>query len=161
MFDIIPKFIQEREVFENIKNSVMDPNFPWFYSGTTANLYDKSDYLFYHWLYLNGNQMSDHFNSVLMPLLGRLNLNSLLRCKINLYTKKSKHIKTTFHTDLPEPHKVALFSINTNNGYTLFKNKDIAPSVENTMVLFNGQTEHCSVAQTDENVRINININYR
>jgi len=93
-------------------------------------------------------------------LLGRLNLNSLLRCKINLYTKKSKHIKTMFHTDSPEPHKVALFSINTNNGYTLFKNKNRVPSVENTMVLFDGQTEHCSVAQTDENVRINININY-
>ena len=75
---IIPKFIQEREVFENIRRSVMDPSFPWFYSGTTASLYDKSDYLFYHWLYQDGNQMSDHFNPVLMPLLGRLNLNSLL-----------------------------------------------------------------------------------
>ena len=147
---IIPKFIQEREVFENIRRSVMDPSFPWFYSGTTASSYDKSDYLFYHWLYQDGNQMSDHFNPVLMPLLG----------KINLYTKKSKHIKTAFHTDSPEPHKVALFSINTNNGYTLFKNKDMAPSVETTMVLFDGQTEHCSVAQTDEHVRINININY-
>jgi hypothetical protein len=29
------------------------------------------------------------------------------------------------------------------------------------MVLFNGQIPHCSVAQTDEHVRINININYR
>ena len=158
---IVQKFIQQKEVFENIRRSVMDPNFPWFYSGTTASLYDKSDYLFYHWLYQDGHQISDHFNSVLVPLLGRLNLNSLLRCKVNLYTKKTKHIKTAFHTDSPEPHKVALFSINTNNGYTLFKNKDTAPFVENNMVLFDGQTEHCSVAQTDEHVRINININYR
>lgn len=158
---IVQKFIQQKEVFENIRRSVMDPNFPWFYSGTTASLYDKSDYLFYHWLYQDGHQISEHFNSVLVPLLGRLNLNSLLRCKVNLYTKKTKHIKTAFHTDSPEPHKVALFSINTNNGYTLFKNKDTAPSVENNMVLFDGQTEHCSVAQTDEHVRINININYR
>ena len=158
---IVQKFIQQKEVFENIRRSVMDPNFPWFYSGTTASLYDKSDYLFYHWLYQDGHQISDHFNSVLVPLLGRLNLNSLLRCKVNLYTKKTKHIKTAFHTDSPEPHKVALFSINTNNGHTLFKNKDTAPSVENNMVLFDGQTEHCSVAQTDEHVRINININYR
>jgi hypothetical protein len=28
-------------------------------------------------------------------------------------------------------------------------------------VLFNGQLEHCSVNQTDENLRINININYK
>ena len=161
MFDIVPNFIQERKVFENIRGLIMSPNFPWFYSGTTANSYDKSDYLFYHWLYQSNNQVSDYFNLVLLPLLEKLNINSLLRCKINLYTKKSKHIKTKFHTDLPEPHKVALFSINTNNGYTLFKNKDMAPSVENTIILFDGQKEHCSVAQTDENVRINININYR
>jgi hypothetical protein len=158
---VIPKFIQEREVFEGITKSIMSPNFPWFFSKTTANVNDNADCLFYHWLYQDGNQMSEHFNSILMPLLGRLHINSLLRCKINLYTKKSKHIKTAFHTDSPEPHNVALFSINTNNGYTLFKNKERAPSIENTMVLFNGQIPHCSVAQTDEHVRINININYR
>ena len=157
---IISKFIQEPEIFQQINNTLRNPNFPWFYSGTTADLYDSSDYLFYHWLYRDGSQMSEHFNKILMPLIGRLHINSLLRCKVNLYTKKSKHIKTAFHTDSNEPHKVALFSINTNNGYTLFKNKEKAPSVENTMVLFDGQREHCSVTQTDENVRINININY-
>ena len=138
---IISKFIQEPEIFQQINNTLRNPNFPWFYSGTTADLYDSSDYLFYHWLYRDGSQMSEHFNKILMPLIGRLHINSLLRCKVNLYTKKSKHI-------------------NTNNGYTLFKNKEKAPSVENTMVLFDGQREHCSVTQTDENVRINININY-
>ena len=158
---IIPKFIQEPEVFQKIKDTLMSSSFPWFYSGTTSDPYDTSDYLFYHWLYNDGNQMSEHFNTILMPLLGRLYVNSLLRCKVNMYTKKSKHIKTNFHVDSPEPHKVALFSINTNNGYTLFKNKEMAPSVENTMVLFDGFDDHCSVAQTDENVRINININYR
>ena len=71
---IIPNFIQEREVFENIKRSVMDPNFPWFYNSTTGSSYDKSDYLFYHWLYQNGNHVSDHFNPVLMPLLGMFSL---------------------------------------------------------------------------------------
>tara|TARA_R110001632_G_scaffold28454_6_gene75822 strand:- start:124 stop:606 length:483 start_codon:yes stop_codon:yes gene_type:complete len=158
---IIPKFIQEPEIFQQINNTLNNSNFPWFYSGTTADLYDSSDYLFYHWLYRDGNQMSEHFNKILIPLIGRLHINSLIRCKVNLYTKKSKHIKTNFHTDSPEAHKVALFSINTNNGYTLFKNKEKALSVENTMVLFDGSIPHCSVAQTDENVRLNININYK
>ena len=63
------------------------------------------------------------------------------------------------HTDLPEKHQVALYSVNTNNGYTLFENGDKAPSVENQLVLFDGSLKHCSVAQTDENLRINININ--
>lgn len=158
---IIRNFIKEPEIFNQIKSTLLNSNFPWFYSGTTASVYDSSDYLFYHWLYQDGHQVSEHFNTILIPLIGRLHINSLLRCKVNLYTKKSKHIKTAFHTDSTDPHKVALFSINTNNGYTLFKNKEVAPSIENNMVLFDGQKEHCSVAQTDENVRINININYR
>jgi hypothetical protein len=157
---IINNFIKELEVFEKIKQTLISSNFPWFYSGTTASVYDSSDYLFYHWLFKDGHQSSEHFNEILIPLLSRLNLNSLLRCKVNLYTKKLKHIKTEFHTDSPYPHKVALFSINTNNGYTYFKNKNKVGSIENTMVLFDGAMEHCSVAQTDENIRINININY-
>ena len=158
---IINNFIKELKIFNQIKNNLLSQNFPWFYSGTTASVSDNSDYFFYHWLYKDGRQVSEYFNTILIPLIGRLHINSLLRCKVNLYTKKSKHIKTAFHIDFNEPHKVALFSINTNNGYTFFKNKEIAPSIENSIVLFDGQKEHCSVAQTDENVRINININYR
>ena len=63
------------------------------------------------------------------------------------------------HTDTPQKHMVALFSINTNNGYTLFENGDKVASVENQLVLFDGSLKHCSVAQTDENIRVNININ--
>jgi hypothetical protein len=64
------------------------------------------------------------------------------------------------HTDSPDYHKVALFSINTNNGYTLFENGDKFESKENTLLLFDGHLKHCSVAQIDSNLRINININY-
>ena len=60
---------------------------------------------------------------------------------------------------MPQKHMVALFSINNNNGYTLFENGDKILSKENQLILFNGDLKHCSVAQTDENVRINININ--
>jgi len=48
--------------------------------------------------------------------------------------------------------------MNTNNGFTYFKNGDKVPSVENQMLIFDGQLQHCSVAQTDERHRININI---
>ena len=63
------------------------------------------------------------------------------------------------HVDQPTKHTVALFSVNTNNGYTLFENGEKVVSVENQLVMFDGSIRHCSVAQTDENLRVNININ--
>ena len=64
------------------------------------------------------------------------------------------------HRDYAYPHQVALFSLNTCNGYTYFEDtKEKVPSIANQLVIFDGNRNHCSVAQTDENLRINININ--
>ena len=63
------------------------------------------------------------------------------------------------HVDFPQKHRVALFSVNTNNGYTLFDNGEKIQSIENQLVIFDGALKHCSVAQTDTNVRVNINLN--
>ena len=49
--------------------------------------------------------------------------------------------------------------MNTNNGYTLFKNKKIN-SVENRIVLFNSDESHSSTNTTDCKSRIVINFNY-
>jgi len=149
----------EKDIFNNIKNILLSNNFPWYYSQITGNKKDYSDSFFYHFLFHDDQQKSPHFNKVLMPIISKLNFNYLLRSKINFYTKKNKFIKTAFHLDYQEPHTVALFSINTNNGFTLFKNGNKVPSIENQLLIFDGQLEHCSVSQTDEKFRINININ--
>ena len=65
------------------------------------------------------------------------------------------------HRDFPKSHMVGLYSVNTNNGYTLFKDGTKVKSIENQMVIFDGKREHCSVAQTDTNVRVNVNINFQ
>jgi len=148
----------DTETLSNIKNILLGENFPWFYSNFTGNDKDYSDSFFYHYLFSNNQQSSLYFNSVLMPLISKLNFNYLLRAKINFYTKKNKFIKTAFHIDSTEKHTVALFSINTNNGFTLFKDGNKIPSIENQMLIFDGKLEHCSVSQTDEKYRININI---
>ena len=69
--------------------------------------------------------------------------------------------KTAFHVDRYDSHMVGLYSVNTNNGYTLFEDGTKVESVENQMVIFDGKRKHCSVAQTDTKLRINININFR
>ena len=157
--EIINNFIQEKEIFNTIKNLLMSDNFPYYYSSYTASKEDKSDYYFSHLMFDKGQQRSPYFNQVIMPILGRLNFNHLHRVKINCYTKKHKQIVTGMHVDRSEKHQVALYSVNTTDGYTLFENGDKVTSVENQLVLFDGSLKHCSVAQTDENIRVNININ--
>ena len=154
----INNFIQDKNIFDDIKNLLMSYNFPYYYYNYTANEKDKADYFFAHMLYDKDKQKSPYFNKITMPILGRLNFNYLHRVKINCYTKKHEQITTGMHTDLPQKHMVALFSINTNNGYTLFENGDKILSVENQLVVFEGHLKHCSVAQTDKNIRVNINI---
>jgi hypothetical protein len=149
----------ENDVFNNIKNIIIK-NFPWYYNETTGSDNDFSDFLFFHLLFQDNQVKSSFFNSIMIPIISRLKMNNLIRAKINCYTNKNKSIETEMHTDSPDYHKVALFSINTNNGYTLFENGDKFESKENTLLLFDGHLKHCSVAQIDSNLRINININY-
>ena len=61
---------------------------------------------------------------------------------------------------MKKKHKVLLYNINTNNGFTMFENGAKVSSKENQAILFDGKLKHRSVAQTDKIVRINININY-
>ena len=156
---LIKNFIKEKPIFNSIKKLLMSKDFPYFYHDSTANEFDKSNFFFAHVLHINGEPRSSFFNQLAMPLLGRLNFNYLHRAKINLFTKQEKHFVSEPHRDMDANHYVALFSVNTNNGYTLFEDGTKVPSVENQCLIFNGSLKHSSATQTDEKVRININLN--
>tara|TARA_Y100001938_G_scaffold124961_1_gene175439 strand:- start:425 stop:919 length:495 start_codon:yes stop_codon:yes gene_type:complete len=162
---IIPNFIEDKEVQEDIKNTLSQRGeFPYFYNDVVGSPNDNSDFYFYHLLFHTDNNViepSQSFNNVLSPILGRLKFNYLIRAKVNLYTKKSEFIQTEMHIDNVIPHMVGLYSVNTNNGYTLFEDGTKVESIENQMVIFDGSIKHCSVSQTDTNVRVNININFQ
>ena len=157
--EIIKDFIKEKPIFDRLKTLLMSKDFPYYYHDFTANNLDRSNFFFAHVLHSNGEPKSNFFNQITMPLLGRLNFNYLHRAKINLFTKQEKHFVSEPHRDMDTEHYVALFSINTNNGYTLFEDGTKVPSVENQCLIFDGKTKHSSVTQTDEKVRININLN--
>ena len=171
--EIIPNFIENKEVQENIKNTLIgNTGIDYYYVGAVADSNDDSDFYFVHHLFETKNtdrnvypteshESSPFFDRVLSPIIGRLKFDSLMRAKINLYTRKSEFIQTGMHTDNDIPHMVGLYSVNTNNGYTLFKDGTKIESIENQMVIFDGKREHCSVAQTDTDVRVNININFQ
>lgn len=158
---IIDNFIEDSKVFNDLKNLLTSNQFPQYYVKDTGYPGDDSDFLFCHILYYEGKQTSNYFNRVAMPLLGRMKFNYLDRIKVNLYTKKHKIIHTAMHTDMNGiPHTVGIYSVNTNNGYTLFEDGQKVESVENRLAIFDGNMKHCSVSQTDTNIRVNINMNF-
>lgn len=155
---LIPNFLPE-DLFKQLQSIVQGHEFPYYYVGHTGYHDDKSDFYFEHRLYDEQQQTSQFFHSILMPILGQMNYTYLLRAKINMYSKNDKEIYTAYHRDLNTPHQVAIFSFNTNNGFTAFEGSDEKiPSVANQLAIFDGSRTHCSVAQTDENIRINLNI---
>ena len=100
--------------------------------------------------------------------MSRIKHTKLLRVKANLYTNQNKVIEHFPHTDaardgteIIENMKVALYSVNDNNGYTLLTDtKEKIYSKRNRIAFFDEGIIHQSTVQTDTNVRLNINFNY-
>ena len=157
-FTIIKDYLP-KDTLEHIKYEIKCAKFPWFYSCVTYP--HEPGFMFTHRFYdIEGGIKSNRFSDLILPILGNIKYKVLRRIKANCYTRGQDHVKHDYHIDDKVKHKVALFTINTNNGYTEFENGERIPSVENTLALFDGSVKHRSVTQTDENLRINININY-
>ena len=165
---IIDDFLPN-EIHQQYVDLLMSNDFPYYFiDGNNFLVANTDDFVFFHNLYGNPNNynhtggeiISRYFNMLVMPLLGRLTFNGLLRARINLYTRKHEAIMSNMHQDLEERHNVALYNINSNNGETVFQSGERVPSVANQMILFDGKLHHTVVPQTDTKLRINININY-
>tara|TARA_R100000329_G_C7521114_1_gene183731 strand:- start:46 stop:525 length:480 start_codon:yes stop_codon:yes gene_type:complete len=149
-----------KEIFLDIQKTMLD-SMPWYYAHhTTLDSKRDDDFFFYHNLYMDGNQQSSLFQQLTHPILGNLKFNYLYRARARLITRQPSQIPHTFHVDSEEKHMVALFSVNTNNGHTLFENGEKAYSKENTMLIFDGSLKHATVPQTDTSIRVNINFNF-
>jgi hypothetical protein len=158
MINTIDNFL-ENELFLKIKQILFSADFPYYYHSSVASEKDNLDFYFNHTFYLNDQQQSPFFSDIVFPIIGKYGFKKLIRAKCNLYTKKEKQIPNAFHLDFEIPHTVLLYSVNTNNGYTMFKSGEKIYSKENQLIVFDGLLEHCSVAQTDEKIRVNVNIN--
>ncbi len=156
---IIKNFLN-KNIYKEIKNLLFSNNFPWYYNDSVAYELDNKNFLFTHTLIREEKTNSVYCDFFIKPILEKIAYKKLIRAKINCYTRSQKKTKSAFHVDQVNNHTVLLYNVNTNNGYTLFKknNKKIY-SLENSLIIFNGNEEHCSVSQTDKKLRINININ--
>ncbi len=153
------------DTFERLRSFMCSTYIPWYY---IDYIVDKkgSDYQFVH-RFLSSTSKSP-FYKYIKPIIDKISPHELMRVKANLRPKSIKPIQTPFHTDYDIPDdprhqfKTAIYYINTNNGYTIFKhNKQQVQSKANRLLVFNGHLHHAGVSNTDNNKnRIVININY-
>jgi len=150
-----------KEEFLEIKNFMTGNYFPWYAQNSVVDEKDNNfqlTHLFYNNCIIN----SDLFK-ILNVILKKINPLCIIRIKANLLTRTEKIIEHLMHTDFQSDSTkkitTGIFYINTNNGYTKFKNKKIE-SIENRYVSFNSNELHTGTTCTDENYRIVINFNY-
>jgi len=171
-FEIIDDFL-EKEDLDYITNTFFpkDPNIPntfaWNYHegivrdpelGPTG--YEEHDWMYNRALYSSDNGLKfDKHYPVIKPLINKLNIKNLFDIRAILLVPTREHIYHEFHTDRKIPHKVALFYVTDNNGWTVLKDTAKVECIKNRMLIFDGSIEHHSVSSTD-NIRCAININF-
>ena len=170
MFERIDNFLPQ-DTFHSMQSLLLNGDekqvMPWFYRFAIADYDDTEGFVFGNDIFNRGDipDMS-LYQEIGVPVISRLPMNYLIRIKVNCHTRQTlrgseNYPKCRFHTDTRRTkHTVGILSINNCNGYTEFEDGTILESKENSIVIFDGAIKHRSVGQTDENIRVNININY-
>tara|TARA_R110000796_G_scaffold232987_1_gene351458 strand:- start:425 stop:931 length:507 start_codon:yes stop_codon:yes gene_type:complete len=165
-YRLVENFLPPRD-HQKIQNFFLkDPDgrgMRWAYNLNVAKEGDNETFLFANKLWPPPYDFQPEYFLTLIPILYYSNISNIIRIKANCYVKQPIKIKTGIHTDFDIPHKVLLYSINTNNGSTILdpegENIEI-PSKANQALFFEGNIPHQAITQTDMNLRINLNICY-
>jgi len=149
----------DKDSFDSIEKIFFSyPNyFPW-YLGPGKTFEDDGHLQFVH-LFFNKDKINSPYFTELNPIIEALKPKTLIRIKAKLLSKTYKIIEHPHHIDFKDC-KTAIFYINTNNGFTKFKNGKTIKSEKNKLIEFDSNLEHGGSTCTDANVRIVINFNY-
>ncbi len=157
---IIDSFL-DQDYFDHLKNCVFSTQFPWVFCQEVANLGEMNDehFFFTHRLFDRFEPLSSFMKELDYLFVHHLEVKSLIRARINLYTNIGKLLEHDYHQDFKYPHKTAVLYFNTCDGYTGFRDSKVE-SVENRVVLFDGSNEHYSTTCTDQKVRVVLSVSY-
>lgn len=177
--EIIDEFLPD-DSFKQFQSIFLDKNFPWYFRDSSV-FDDDNCPQFGHIIYMDMEPTSHYWEYVKPILINGLNLKpcqSILRVKANATPAYSSIIQKRFHYDLVEdgekdklkndenypakvsPHNVAIIYINSNDGFTYFKDGAKVESIENRCVIFSGDLMHCGSTCTNSPLRIVLNVNY-
>ena len=132
---VIDNFLEDESLLRKMQSIILGKEFTWIYTDEVSSPWDKSGFLFCHPMFFIEKGQESKYYDLMFPLIGRLKFNNILRIKVNAYTKTHENVKHGFHRDFPHDHKVALFSLNTNNGGTEFKNFNLTTPAKKGLTL--------------------------
>ena len=168
MYKVIDNFLPMESFIKLQYNLTKNPSFPYYFqNGKDFALDDPKNnkmldqFQFIHLFYEDLKENSDWY-WVLKDILEKLKVGALTKAKVNLNPYNSKLIEGQFHIDYNyKNNKTAVFYLNTNDGYTIFKkNRKKIDSKENRVVIFNSNELHAGTNTTNQKARWVLNINY-
>jgi len=148
-----------------------DTMFPWYYQNQTTKGSADNEFMFTHTFFHNNSRNSERMWDILdittkVAHLSNSENKKLMRIKSNLYTNQGKNIEMHPHrdyVDLDYDFKTSVFNLDTCNGGTvlLIDNQEVLiPSVENQLIVMNGNIKHFGITQTDKKTRVVLNYNF-
>ena len=170
MIKIYDDLLSPRE-YREIKNTFLNDNFPlpWYWSkvveGHNLDVDDLDNSQLTHMCYNScapNLEKGSGFPAV-NPIINHpdLDIRALIRVKANLNIRTSKIIRHGFHVDVPFNCMTGIYYVNSNDGYTEFKECGTkVESVANRMVTFPSQTLHSGTSCTNKRRRVAINFVY-
>ena len=164
MYQIKDNFLSPSE-FEEVKDILEGDMISWYNNKETVKGRNQQVPLLTH-TFFDINPPWDGPSSQYFPLMRafveRLKIypENLYRIKANLQFKTIFHRNTGYHYDDFPEGKIALFYVNTNNGYTKIKKVGKINCIANRLVIFDSSLEHAGFTCTDEDTRVVINFNY-
>mgnify|MGYP001165282724 CR=1 FL=1 len=172
--------------YDRLYENLYIQDFPWYYVSTQSYPEDTGDIFdthLTHVVYEKALEHSSNFREIFDSLVektthcvyGAFLPDRILRVKCNLLLAQHEQTMSAWHTDysaddiaLPYFNSpltqgkgtTAIYYLNTNNGYTEFKEDGKISSEENKLIIFDTKKEHRAVRQTDTKSRIVVNINF-
>ena len=156
--EVHDNFLLEDE-FSSLKELLIGPWFPWFYNNYAVQMGDGHP-KYKHEVYHAKSNPSSGYLSNFYPCLNKLGAKVLYRILVNSMPSSVECINTGYHTDGFPCNKTAILYINTNDGWTEFKNHGKVDCVANRMVVFDSTFEHAAVTSTNVDRRLVVNFNY-
>ena len=170
--EIIDDYLPQ-DTFNTLQEHLLSHRFPWYFNeqiikGIEVISIDNS-ISDYRRLCVNNYQFTHVIEppspllDIIVPLFDKINPKEIIRCKLNLNPITQQHEQSPYHVDQNENtnHKIAIYYINTNNGYTIFEhNKQQVESIANRIVIFDGHLKHAGCSCTNQKRRVVLNLNY-
>ena len=166
-------FFKQSENRPYLSEELDEKDFPWYFRNSTSysprqeeNLDTITNYQFVHTFYASHQCLSPYYDDLTI-IFDKLGMKSLLRCKANMQMRTEKIVERQLHQDRPngcdpdkDPYTIAVYYLNTNDGYTKFEDGRKVESVANRMAIFSPKLKHASTTCTNQKRRLVLNMNY-